>query len=104
MLKSINVIKKERIHNENTYINTITSRIRTSILRSDSYVPSPHMEWTTSNTMRNVWCIQSSTSSCRGVIMQLAIDVFTDMMKSKEIYIIIGACIIMWIALERMDR
>ena len=36
--------------------------------------------------------------------MQLAIDVFTDMMTSKEIYIIIGACIIMWIALERMDR
>ena len=36
--------------------------------------------------------------------MQLAIDVFTDMMTSKEIYIIIGGCIIMWIALERMDR
>jgi len=36
--------------------------------------------------------------------MQLAIDVFTDMMTSKEIYIIIGVCIIMWIALERMDR
>ena len=36
--------------------------------------------------------------------MQLAIDVFTDMMTSKEIYIIIGACIIMWIALEKMDR
>ena len=36
--------------------------------------------------------------------MQLAIDVFTDMMTSKEIYIIIGACIIMWIALEWMDR
>ena len=36
--------------------------------------------------------------------MQLAIDVFIDMFKSKEIYIIIGVCIIMWIALERMDR
>ena len=36
--------------------------------------------------------------------MQLAIDVFIDMMTSKEIYIIIGACIIMWIALEWMDR
>ena len=36
--------------------------------------------------------------------MQLAIDVFIDMMKSKEIYIILGVCIIMWIALERMDR
>ena len=36
--------------------------------------------------------------------MQLAIDVFTDMMTSKEIYIIIGVCIIMWIALEWMDR
>ena len=36
--------------------------------------------------------------------MQLAIDVFTDMMTSKEIYIIIGAAVIMWIALESMDR
>ena len=36
--------------------------------------------------------------------MQLAIDVFVDMFKSKEIYIIIGGCIIMWIALEYMDR
>ena len=36
--------------------------------------------------------------------MQLAIDVFIDMMTSKEIYIVIGVCIIMWIALERMDR
>jgi len=36
--------------------------------------------------------------------MQLAIDVFIDMMKSKEIYIIIGGAVIMWIALERMDR
>ena len=36
--------------------------------------------------------------------MQLAIDVFTDMMTSKEIYIIIGAAIIWWILMERMDR
>ena len=36
--------------------------------------------------------------------MQLAIDVFIDMMKSKEIYIIIGGAVIMWIALERMDK
>jgi hypothetical protein len=36
--------------------------------------------------------------------MQLAIDVFTDMMTNKEIYIIIGGAVIMWIALERMDR
>ena len=36
--------------------------------------------------------------------MQLAIDVFTNMMTSKEIYIIIGGAIFMWIALERMDR
>ena len=36
--------------------------------------------------------------------MQLAIDVFIDMFKSKEIYIIIGGAIIMWIALEKMDR
>ena len=36
--------------------------------------------------------------------MQLAIDVFTDMMKSKEIYLIIGGAVIMWIALEWMDR
>jgi len=36
--------------------------------------------------------------------MQLAIDVFIDMFKSKEIYIIIGSCIIMWIILERMDK
>jgi hypothetical protein len=36
--------------------------------------------------------------------MQLAIDVFTDMMTSKEIYIIIGAAVIMWIALEWMDK
>ena len=36
--------------------------------------------------------------------MQLAIDVFIDMFKSKEIYIIIGSIIIMWIVLEYMDR
>ena len=36
--------------------------------------------------------------------MQLTIDIFTDMMTSKEIYIIIGGAVIMWIALERMDR
>ena len=36
--------------------------------------------------------------------MQLAIDIFTDMMTSKEIYIIIGGAVIMWIALEMMDR
>ena len=49
------------------------------------------------NTIRN-------NNNDIGDIMQLAIEVFIDMMKSKEIYIIIGACIIMWIALERMDR
>ena len=32
--------------------------------------------------------------------MQLAIDVFTDMMTSKEIYIIIGSAIVLWIILE----
>ena len=32
--------------------------------------------------------------------MQLAIDVFIDMMTSKEIYIIIGGAIIMWLYLE----
>ena len=36
--------------------------------------------------------------------MELAIEVFIDMMKSKEIYIIIGAAVIMWIALEWMDK
>lgn len=36
--------------------------------------------------------------------MQLTIDVFTDMMTSKEIYIIIGGAVIMWIVLEWMDR
>ena len=36
-------------------------------------------------------------------MMQLTIDVFIDMFKSKEIYIIIGGDIIMWILLERMD-
>jgi hypothetical protein len=42
-------------------INTNTSRIHTGIHRSDSYVPSPRVEWTTDNTMRNVWCNKSST-------------------------------------------
>ena len=36
-------------------------------------------------------------------MMQLTIDVFIDMFKSKEIYIIIGGAIIMWILLEKMD-
>ena len=36
--------------------------------------------------------------------MQLAIDVFINMITSKEIYIIIGAAVIMWIALEWMDK
>ena len=36
--------------------------------------------------------------------MQLAIDVFIDMMTSKEIYIIIGACLILWIILERGEN
>ena len=35
--------------------------------------------------------------------MQLAIDVFIDMFKSKEIYIIIASAIIMWIFLEWND-
>ena len=46
----------------------------------------------------------SVANTGKGDIMQLAIDVFTDMMTNKEIYIIIGGCIILWIALERMDR
>ena len=46
----------------------------------------------------------SNKSNPEGYIMQLAIDVFIDIFKSKEIYIIIGGAIIMWIALERMDR
>ena len=36
--------------------------------------------------------------------MELASEVFIDMITSKEIYIIIGAAVIMWIALEWMDR
>ena len=36
--------------------------------------------------------------------MQLATEVFIDMMKSKEIYIILGGAIMLWIVLERMDR
>jgi len=46
----------------------------------------------------------SNKSNSEGYIMQLAIDVFIDMFKSKEIYIIIGGAIIMWIALEWMDK
>ena len=37
-------------------------------------------------------------------MMQLAIDVFIDIFKSKEIYIIIGSAIVLWIILERMDK
>ena len=33
-------------------------------------------------------------------MMQLAIDVFIDMFKSKEIYVIIGSAIVVWIILE----
>ena len=33
-------------------------------------------------------------------MMQLAIDVFIDMVTSKEVYIIIGVAIIMWLCLE----
>ena len=36
--------------------------------------------------------------------MQLAIDVFIEMIKSKEIYILITGIIVMWIVMERMDR
>ena len=36
--------------------------------------------------------------------MQLAIDVFIEMMKSKEVYILIIGIIVMWIVMERMDR
>ena len=36
-------------------------------------------------------------------MMQLAIDVFIDMFKSKEIYIIIGSAIVLWIILEWND-
>ena len=36
--------------------------------------------------------------------MQLAIDIFIEMIKSKEIYILIIGIIVMWIVMERMDR
>ena len=36
--------------------------------------------------------------------MQLAIDIFIEMLKSKEFYILITATIIMWIVMEKMDR
>ena len=36
--------------------------------------------------------------------MQLAIDVFIEMIKSKQFYILIIGIIVMWIVMERMDR
>jgi hypothetical protein len=36
--------------------------------------------------------------------MQLAIDIFIEMIKSKEFYILIIGIIVMWIVMERMDR
>jgi len=36
--------------------------------------------------------------------MQLAIDVFIEIMRSKEVYILIIGIIAMWIVMERMDR
>ena len=36
--------------------------------------------------------------------MQLAIDIFIEMMKSKEFYILIIGIIVIWIVMERMDR
>jgi len=36
--------------------------------------------------------------------MQLAIDVFIEMIKSKEIYILITGIIVMWIVMKRMDK
>jgi hypothetical protein len=36
--------------------------------------------------------------------MQLAIDVFIEMMKSKQFYIPIIGIIVMWIVMERMDK
>jgi len=36
--------------------------------------------------------------------MQLAIDVFIEMIKSKEIYILIIGIIVMWIVMKRMDK
>ena len=49
------------------------------------------------NTIRN-------NNNDIGGIMELATEVFIDMMKSKEIYIILGGAIMLWIVLERMDR
>ena len=36
--------------------------------------------------------------------MQLAIDVFIEMIKSKQFYILIIGIIVMWIVMERMDK
>ena len=36
--------------------------------------------------------------------MQLAIDIFIEMLKSKEFYILIIVVIVMWIVMERMDK
>jgi hypothetical protein len=36
--------------------------------------------------------------------MQLAIDIFIEMIKSKEFYILIIGIIVIWIVMERMDR
>ena len=49
------------------------------------------------NTIRN-------NNNDIGGIMELATEVFIDMMKSKEIYIILGGAIMLWIVLERMDK
>ena len=36
--------------------------------------------------------------------MQLAIDIFIEMIKSKEFYFLIIGIIVIWIVMERMDR
>ena len=36
--------------------------------------------------------------------MPTAIDVFIEMMKSKEVYILIIGIIVMWIVMKRMDK
>ena len=36
--------------------------------------------------------------------MELATEVFIDMMKSREIYIVLGGAIMLWIVLERIDK
>jgi hypothetical protein len=36
--------------------------------------------------------------------MQLAIDIFIEMIKSKEFYILIIGIIVIWIVMERMDK